>query len=442
VDGAIGHPDAKKYWYVTDHLGSVRAVTDIDGKKVWSADYLAFGTQYGKDAATDFEELHSFTGKELDPDTGLHYYNARWYDAELGRFISEDPAGDPNNPNLYSYCRNNPLIYIDPTGYISQEDAMAEHEAKSTDGGTDTGFPTGGSPGSSQGEQSESCENGRGAIQAVDEDDIPWTETEEKYFDGNKEITIITREKKVGNITITEQDVYVLEINKDYNPEIGKGYPFSRSSYSLPTIVTVNNPTENVTTNCNTPVVSIDNGSKSPSKQQEPPPKSEPIDTTPSPVNVGRVGSGNGSNGKGSGGGGFGGAISSVVTAEVQHIFESIGKITKPVHTVFDGTIHLWSKPVCKWATKVASGIAYASCFYAGFQIGRDPNLTLGQKWAKAGIEGLGAAIEITVGVGVGLAVAPFTGGLGGFFIGAGAAAATSFGVSVAKDWAYSKLNL
>jgi RHS repeat-associated protein len=116
VDGAIGDPDAKKYWYVTDHLGSVRAVTDVDGKKVWSADYLAFGTQYGKDSDTDFEELHSFTGKELDPDTGLYYYCARWYDSELGRFVSEDPAGDPNNPNLYVYGANNPLRYSDPTG--------------------------------------------------------------------------------------------------------------------------------------------------------------------------------------------------------------------------------------------------------------------------------------------------------------------------------------
>ncbi|NLW48878.1 MAG: RHS repeat-associated core domain-containing protein, partial [Firmicutes bacterium] len=51
--------------------------------------------------------MHSFTGKELDPDTGLYYYCARWYDSELGRFVSEDPAGDPNNPNLYVYGANN-----------------------------------------------------------------------------------------------------------------------------------------------------------------------------------------------------------------------------------------------------------------------------------------------------------------------------------------------
>ena len=116
MDGKIGDSGAKKYWYVTDHVGSIRAVTDKDGKKVWSADYLAFGKQFDKSSNSDFEELHSFTGKEYDPDTGLHYYNARWYDSDLGRFISEDPVTDPNNPNLYSYCANNPLRFVDPTG--------------------------------------------------------------------------------------------------------------------------------------------------------------------------------------------------------------------------------------------------------------------------------------------------------------------------------------
>lgn len=116
VDGRIGDTGAKKYWYVTDHLGSVRVVTDKDGKKVWSADYLAFGKQYTKDG--DFEELHSFTGKEYDPDIGLYYFNARWYDPDLGRFISEDPVADSNNPNLYSYCGNNPVMRVDPTGKI------------------------------------------------------------------------------------------------------------------------------------------------------------------------------------------------------------------------------------------------------------------------------------------------------------------------------------
>ncbi|NLY74415.1 MAG: hypothetical protein GX075_03840 [Firmicutes bacterium] len=129
VDGKIGDTEAKKYWYVTDHVGSIRAVTDDKGVKVWSADYLAFGKQFAKNTDTDFEELHSFTGKEYDPDTGLHYYNARWYDADLGRFISEDPVADPNNPNLYSYTANNPLRWIDPTGLYFSDDWAAQDAA-------------------------------------------------------------------------------------------------------------------------------------------------------------------------------------------------------------------------------------------------------------------------------------------------------------------------
>ena len=120
VDGTIGDPEAAIYFYQIDHLGSVRSVTNQAGEVVWSADYLAFGTRYGV-TGSDFEEWHGFTGKEYNPDTGLYYFNARWYDSELGRFISEDPARDPNNPNLYVYCWNNPLIRMDSTGRFWDE---------------------------------------------------------------------------------------------------------------------------------------------------------------------------------------------------------------------------------------------------------------------------------------------------------------------------------
>jgi RHS repeat-associated protein len=118
VDGVLGDPVAKKYWYSTDHLGSVRVVTDDTGAVVFQADHLAFGQRFGENKIdSEFEEDDlGFTGKGFDADTGLYYFNARWYDADTGRFISEDPAMDPNNPNLYSYCANNPLINTDPTG--------------------------------------------------------------------------------------------------------------------------------------------------------------------------------------------------------------------------------------------------------------------------------------------------------------------------------------
>src|SRR5690554_3157759 len=122
VDGVIGDTEAEIYFYHTDHIGSVRAVTNQAGEVVWNADYLVFGRRFGENTDAGFEEWHGFTGKEYDPDTGLYYYNARWYDADIGRFISEDPAADPNNPNLYVYGRNNPLRFVDPTGLTTVAD--------------------------------------------------------------------------------------------------------------------------------------------------------------------------------------------------------------------------------------------------------------------------------------------------------------------------------
>ncbi|MBI9036441.1 MAG: RHS repeat-associated core domain-containing protein, partial [Bacteroidales bacterium] len=59
-----------------------------------------------------------YTGKKIDRDTGLYYFNARWYDAELGRFITEDPIKD--GINWYGYANQNPMTFIDPTGYSSE----------------------------------------------------------------------------------------------------------------------------------------------------------------------------------------------------------------------------------------------------------------------------------------------------------------------------------
>ena len=78
----------------------------------------------------------------------MYYFNARWYDQELGRFISEDPAADPNNPNLYVYCANNPLVYIDPTGQWNEESKWWNPLTwfnKSDDGGNGGGKPEGSS---------------------------------------------------------------------------------------------------------------------------------------------------------------------------------------------------------------------------------------------------------------------------------------------------------
>jgi hypothetical protein len=73
VDGVIGDQAAKVYYYHTDNVGSVKAVTDQSGKVVFNADYFAFGTQFSKDG--EFDESHGFTGKEYDSDTVLTSIN-------------------------------------------------------------------------------------------------------------------------------------------------------------------------------------------------------------------------------------------------------------------------------------------------------------------------------------------------------------------------------
>ena len=81
----------------------------------------------------NYDSSLSFSG-EIDATTGLYYFNARWYDAETGRFISEDPARDQSN--WYIYVSNNPLKFIDPTGMreVVDEDERGNLTVENPDG--------------------------------------------------------------------------------------------------------------------------------------------------------------------------------------------------------------------------------------------------------------------------------------------------------------------
>jgi RHS repeat-associated protein len=59
---------------------------------------------------------YAFTGREWDPDAGLYYYRARYYDPRVSRFVSEDPIRLKGGLNLYAYVKNRPLNRIDPLG--------------------------------------------------------------------------------------------------------------------------------------------------------------------------------------------------------------------------------------------------------------------------------------------------------------------------------------
>ncbi|MBU1017762.1 LysM peptidoglycan-binding domain-containing protein [Patescibacteria group bacterium] len=121
-------PEEKVYYYLSDHLGGVDAVLDEEGNVVERRDYLPYGGERMTEGSAD--EDYGFTGKELDKETGLYYYGARYYDPVIGRFASLDPwEGDLNDPqtlNKYSYVLNNPVRYIDPTGMYNMETGEVE----------------------------------------------------------------------------------------------------------------------------------------------------------------------------------------------------------------------------------------------------------------------------------------------------------------------------
>lgn len=105
-----------KDYYHSDYLGSTRLITDESGQAIKDVQYNPFGI------TNEEEEKYLFTGKEKD-NSGLSYFGARYYDPQIGRFITRDSyTGDINIPqslNRYIYCKNNPLRYIDPAGNSS-----------------------------------------------------------------------------------------------------------------------------------------------------------------------------------------------------------------------------------------------------------------------------------------------------------------------------------
>lgn len=105
-------PNLRTYYYHIDHLGSIRAVSDSTGSIVGLYTYDPFGNVIQEVSYPDSDRIR-FTGKRLDS-TGLYYFNARYYDPTIGRFISADPARQ--GLNWYVYCSNNPLVYVDPDG--------------------------------------------------------------------------------------------------------------------------------------------------------------------------------------------------------------------------------------------------------------------------------------------------------------------------------------
>lgn len=99
-------------YFLQDHLGSTTALTNSAGVVTSQINYDSFGNPSAGATLTRY----TYTGREFDSDTGLYYYRARWYDPQVGRFISEDPIGLAGGINQFAYVGNNPQNAKDPSG--------------------------------------------------------------------------------------------------------------------------------------------------------------------------------------------------------------------------------------------------------------------------------------------------------------------------------------
>ena len=125
----------KYYIYNYDARSSVTNVIAPDGNVVKDYTYDEFGNTEESDS--DFLNDITFTSSVADTSSNLQYMNSRFYQPSTGRFLSQDSysgnAYDPWTRNLYSYCGNNPVNYIDPTGYLEEWRVFAEAAQASFD---------------------------------------------------------------------------------------------------------------------------------------------------------------------------------------------------------------------------------------------------------------------------------------------------------------------
>jgi len=110
------------FWYHSDHLGSSTYLTDERGEVFEHREYFPYGDTWIEEGPRKPVSEYGFTAKPQDPETGLIYFGARYYDARQARWLSPDPAmlelkdPSPTRLNIFQYALWNPLRLVDPDG--------------------------------------------------------------------------------------------------------------------------------------------------------------------------------------------------------------------------------------------------------------------------------------------------------------------------------------
>jgi len=134
-----------KYYYIKDHLGSVRVVVNESNNIVSAQDYDMWGSIMEGRSFDSYKSKYKFTGKERDKESNYDYFGARYYDARIGRWGSEEPLIDKNpQKSTYSYSNNNPISRLDLTGqddfYYLSGNSMAKNGYVKTDSNSNRYF--------------------------------------------------------------------------------------------------------------------------------------------------------------------------------------------------------------------------------------------------------------------------------------------------------------
>ncbi|PBJ11905.1 T6SS effector amidase Tae4 family protein [Flavobacterium sp. ACN6] len=149
-----GMPENDIFYFHPDHLGSTSYITARNGSISQHVEYIAFGEVLFEEHSSSFSSSYLFNGKELDRETNLSYFGARYYDAKTSLWLNVDPLalynpvfedefyfdGQHNggiyysgNLNPYIYCYQNPIKYIDPNGKQVEFNLLYDNWPKNED---------------------------------------------------------------------------------------------------------------------------------------------------------------------------------------------------------------------------------------------------------------------------------------------------------------------
>ena len=116
------------YFYIHDHLGSTSMVLDVDGNISQSVTYIPYGEVFVEERNGAWNSPYLFNAKELDEETGLYYYGARYLNPTNGMWLSVDPLFEKYvGMSPYNYCAGNPVKLVDPDG---RDWVTAEYEGE------------------------------------------------------------------------------------------------------------------------------------------------------------------------------------------------------------------------------------------------------------------------------------------------------------------------